>query len=177
MSITLLLAACAEYMPRLTTGTYHSDASLDAQMHYEQPKFNNEIDKFTGLQRIAWVKRYSVGQDFDKFFLIVKKPSKSDGVYGITLSKTNSRHRYLACNSTDWLIDGEIVKPLKQQHDSTINHNPVSVTERIDVFFSANDFKKMSKAHSIEYRVCNEESFFVDDEIQGLRQVVDAAGL
>lgn len=172
-----IFSGCA-YAPRLTTGqNYHSVQSLTAQMNYEQPKFYDDQDKFTGLRTIAWSKKYSSNQDFDKLFTIIQGGTKQKNLYAIALIEINPRHQYLKCNTVYWLADNEIIKPASLKYDSSINDAPVSVTETISSFFSASDYKKMAFAKKIEYRVCNKESFFVQDEIDGLRKVFESAGI
>lgn len=153
----------------------------EATNKIETPIFNSAVDKFTGQKKISWAKHYRSSFDlyqngeFGKTVSVTIDPKTKEWVSSIILSKDSKEHRYLRCKTTNWLVDGKIIKPKAVLFDSKINRNPVHVSEMLIVGFSKEDFATLAKANKIEYRVCNDEYEMTAEEKEGIRTVYQEA--
>ncbi|RRD90425.1 hypothetical protein [Conchiformibius steedae] len=147
----------------------------------ETPIFDSKFDKFTGGKKVAWSKfHYSnldlAGKSFDKNFAITTNPKTGKWISSIILMMPSKNHRYLKCHNTDWLVDGKAIKPIAVLYDSEIRRRPtVHAHEVLTIGFNKESMEALSKASTIEYRVCNDEHTMTDEERSGLKRVYDEA--
>ncbi|MCW9733740.1 hypothetical protein L5B97_09760 [Avibacterium sp. 20-15] len=157
--ISTVLAGCAAHQEMIK--------------NIETPVFKSEIDKFTGDKKAYWSKSYYDSVSLDKFFAVSVLKGQKVNANLISLIRTGKDWKYLKCHTTNWLVNGKPIQPLKNTISTDVKRNPVQVVESIDVVFTNKDMKKFGTASSVEYRVCNDEFKFTSEELKGLKRVIE----
>lgn len=101
-----------------------------------------------------------------------EKPTKVPNFVNLQFWKINKSWQYLNCHSVSMLADGLPFPSAKSKHEGNVGRS--QVTEIITVVFSHADVTKLSEAKTVEFKVCNTESRFSEDEMQDLREFVKA---
>lgn len=137
-----------------------------------KPVVIDGIDRFTGIRKITWENKLT-GPNLGFFaaFLVVadKQGSFRTSKPAIVLTTSSREWKYLKCHNTYWLADGKRVEPISVRHDGTTYSG--GVVEQITSDFSVAAFQQLAAAQTVEYRVCNKESYLYASEMEGLKQV------
>nr|WP_019365240.1 hypothetical protein [Pseudomonas luteola] len=145
-------------------------AACSTQLAYADG-FKKEIDRFTGETTISWISPAVFDTMVPNLFA---KPSNSASNNAMLfLSGSSKTWRYLHCNQTYWLVDGRPIKPTFQKHDGKMGGR--GVVEYIYNEFSLEQVKSMASASKVEFKICNDEYQFTQEQIDGFKQVVQAA--
>ncbi|OOF49290.1 hypothetical protein BKK54_09165 [Rodentibacter genomosp. 1] len=144
----------------------------------EKPRFDSTVDRFTGAKKASWMKmyygdHYQKNLPFDKLFAVSEVKKEKTNLNMISISREFTDWNYLKCHNTAWLVDGKPIKPITNKMNPKTLIHPVRVKEEIDVLFSNADMKKFSKAKKVEYKVCNDEFILTEEELSGLKQVIN----
>lgn len=133
--------------------------------------FKDETNRFNGNRTVSYQTNYDDTVPFNKTIAVASDGKLPLGGF-VSLIKTSPRHQYAKCKHTSWLVDGKPVSPEKVTYSSSVNTNPVSVTERISSFFSFKDMDRLANARLVEYRICTEEGAFTIGEKAGITKVM-----
>lgn len=158
-----------------------SEYRAEVRSKVEEPVFLSEIDRFTGEKKIHWIKNYYDGdgyatnQKIDKGFFITIPKNAKDGTFFIATSKAFREHEWLRCHTINWLADGQMLKPISVKHESDIKKKPyVHVYETVFSAFTERDFNKIANSKIVEFKICNDEYSFTDEERNALQKVYNA---
>ena len=101
-----------------------------------------------------------------------KKPTELLSGMALTFWKINKSWEYLQCHSAAMLADGLPFPLAKSTHSGTVGRG--YVVERIKVPFTLANVKKLSEAKLVEFKICNTEGRFSEDDLQDLREFIKA---
>lgn len=138
-------------------------------------EITDKTDKFTGEREIKWQVSGIVDSQYtqtivpEKFSVIKGKKQYNE------LLITKKGRSPVKCDETHWLVDGK-----------KFNLKPYNsgLTAARDFYLQLNIYrptnaqlKQLANANQIDIKICNNEYSFTQNEINGLKELVKAAGL
>jgi hypothetical protein len=135
--------------------------------------FKDETDRFTGNRAVTWSALPSNAEDFS--FSTVALYLKGDlvpGHYKIELMTWSESGNFRDCNHTNWLVDG-VLDPYLELEYSSAGANS-AVIERFDKRVDRANLQRLSSAKLIEFQVCGTEGKISQDDMEGMRKVLNA---
>lgn len=132
-------------------------------------------DKFTGEREIKWEVSGIVGSQYtqtivpEKFSVIKGKKQYNE------LLITKKGRSPVKCDETHWLVDG------KKFNLKPYNSGLTAAARfylQLNIYRPTNaQLKQLANANQIDIKICNNEYSFTENEINGLKELVKAAGL
>ena len=98
-----------------------------------------------------------------------QKPTLAPPV-SLTFWKKSESWEYLRCNVLAMLVDGSPFPVGTSKHDGTVGSG--YVLERISVSLTAANATKLSKANLVEFKICNTEGRFSENDLADLRKII-----
>jgi hypothetical protein len=135
--------------------------------------FKDEVDRFTDNRSVSWMAMPSQPKDFSfSVFAFYPKGYTTPYLYRIQLLTRSDQWQYLDCHHTDWLVDGKRDPYLEMKYENSMAGSSTleSFSKRVD---RAN-IERLASSKLIEFKVCGTEGRVSEQDMAGLRRVVDA---
>ena len=138
-------------------------------------KITDKTDKFTGEREIKWEVSGIVDSQYtqtivpEKFSVIKGKKQYNE----LLITKKGRSHE--KCAETHWLVDGKKfnLKPYNSGLTAAAHfYLQLNIYRPTDA-----QLKQLANANQIDIKICNNEYSFTKNEINGLKELVKAAGL
>lgn len=88
----------------------------------------------------------------------------------LTFWKQNKSWEYLQCNALAMLVDGSPFPVRTSKHSGTVGSG--YVVERINTSLTAAEATKLSEAKLVEFKICNTEGRFSENDLADLRKII-----
>lgn len=129
-------------------------------------------DRFTGEMKFSTeFKPHLDGRLHPQIILTLDKDAKFKSA-AFLLTGGFHGWKYLRCNETHWLIDGKPVELQKAVHHGDVANGGYVVETMIQPL-DASQLKSMNAVKSVEYKVCNDEYAFDQDDLSGLLEIAN----
>ncbi len=133
--------------------------------------YSEDTDRFTGRKTISWTSAPSYGALAPNLFIHVEDGKAENGM--VFLSGSFKTWRYLRCSTTHWLADGARLPVVEQDHNGSTGGD--GVIEHISNLFGVAELKKIAAASTVEYKACNDEFRFTQDQLDGFKKAIGNA--
>lgn len=133
----------------------------------------DKTDRFTGTRSVAW---NSIPEHEHEFavtaFAFYPKGASAPSAYNISLTTYSDSGELMNCHHSSWLIDGQPAPELEGKYE----YDPASnvVIERLSADISRQTLERVAEAKSVEFKVCYTEGALSQDELVGIRKVLEA---
>lgn len=131
-------------------------------------------DRFTQKRELKWISHVSsetpakMGLTASIFF----HPDGHPGRAVVHLAGSFERVEYASCHMTNWLADGEPVKPESNSYQALPRNDSPNPIEIVTSVFTISQLKKLAAAQLLEYRICRDEGSVPEKDHAGLRNLV-----
>lgn len=144
------------------------------------PTVKREVDRFSGVDSASWTAETPIASPHRR----TERVGLS--VHGRTIGSTQTGQiilgvqsdgwAYLSCDHVYWLVDG---RPYSIS-DVDVHRSVLvggTVLEQFSFSLPLRRLASLSRAESIEFSICGDEMAFGPEHMEGLREVISAAGL
>ncbi|MDC8803950.1 hypothetical protein PRZ61_10930 [Halomonas pacifica] len=135
-------------------------------------EFSDETDRFSGVRSVVWRSIPPKGE-FSVSLSAHYSEQESFPSYYLTVLTWGDGWRYLDCRSNIWLLDGVREPRLDGEYENDMTNNG-STIERFSYQTGRDVLESLAVADLAEFRICNDESFVSQEDMQGIRQVLSA---
>lgn len=136
--------------------------------------FEDSIDRFTGKRGIKYVAKPKMTAPTVSTFVNVLDGEANSNllitVFGF--SRAGGSWKYLQCNQTHWLVDGNPFPTQGVIHRGKVIRG--GVIEHLGQPLTLEQLDALAAATTIEFKICNDEFVMSKEDQEGLRQVAAA---
>lgn len=169
-----ILTGCA-YQPQESLSEKWAREDAQRDRIALKGKVTDNTDKFTGIREIKWEVNGLVTSQYtqtivpEKFSVIKGKKQYNE------LLITKKGLSPVKCDKTYWLLDGKKFKLSPYNSGLTAGRD---FYLQLNIYRPTNaQLKQLAAANQIDIKICNNEYSFTKNEINGLKDLVKAAGL